>query len=652
MSQRAFGTWPSSLSAAVVARGAGRFFAGAWLDGKGLRWLEYRADEEGRGVIVGLRDGDSQPRDLSPRGFNIRTRVHEMGGGACWFAGETMFFSHFADSRLYRQDGADAEPVPLTPQPPAPHSLRYADGELAGDGRTLVCVRERHERDGVHNELVALASDGSEEPRVVAAGSDFVSSPRIDPSGARIAWLRWDFPQMPWDGTELWLGALAPDGTISEARRVAGGAAESIFQPQWSPAGRLHFCSDRSGFWNLERLGDDGTAEPLTAPEGAEIGYPAWVLGMRRYAFLDEQRIVCVVTREAGDSLALLSADGSLETLPAEWTSYDPTTLDATGERVAFAAASPGSALTLVLADLGGGARAERRVRRSLELELDPQSIAQPRPIAFRTRDGALAHAFYYPPASTNSAAPAGEPPPLRVICHGGPTGHSPPKLDLRIQYFTQRGIGVLDVNYRGSSGFGREYRRALDGRWGEIDWRDCVDAARALARQGDADPQRSWIWGGSAGGYVVLCALAFDPHAFAAGVSLCGVADVEALARDTHKFESRYLDVLIGPYPERAELYRARSPVNHVDALERPLLLLQGLEDAIVPPSQAEAMLAALVRKGVPHAYVAFADEGHGFRRAENIARALEAELEFVGRVFGFAPADALEPLDIAFLD
>jgi dipeptidyl aminopeptidase/acylaminoacyl peptidase len=452
---------------------------------------------------------------------------------------------------------------------------------------------------------------------------------------------------MPWDGTELWVAEL---DALDDARRVAGGPGEAIFQPEWDAAGSLHFSSDRAGWWNLHRVEPDGSVTPLTELRGAEIGVPAWVFGMRRYAFVDGGRVACVVTRAAADSLELLDlASGRLEPLELEWTEYGTTTLAADGGRLVFAASSPVTPLTLVVLDPGTGR--EERVRASFDGELAAAAVSVPRALQFATADGAAAHAFYYPPASVDADGDAGERPPLRVVCHGGPTAHSGPAFSLLYQFFTQRGIGVVDVNYRGSTGFGREYRRLLEGRWGEIDWRDCVDAARHLAEAGEADPERTWIAGGSAGGYVVLCALVFDPAALAAGASYYGVADAEALARDTHKFESRYLDTLIGPYPERADLYRERSPIHSVDRLERPLLLLQGLEDKVVPPSQAEAMVEVLERKGIPYAYLPFEGEGHGFRKLENIRRSLEAELGFVARVFGFEPADELEPLEIAHL-
>jgi dipeptidyl aminopeptidase/acylaminoacyl peptidase len=614
---RPYGTWPAALDAHTVARAGGRRFATVSVDGARTRWSESRPEEEGRVVVV-----DSAGGDLTPAGSNARTRVHEYGGGAVWYHGDTVYHSEFSDSRLYR-DG-----VPITPEPPEPNSLRYADGVVTPDGATIVCVRERHEGGEVFNELVSFPADGSEPPEIIQSGHDFYMAPRFDPAGERLAWMAWDHPNMPWDGTFLYL-----DGEV-----VAGGADESVIDPKWSPDGALHWCSDRTGWWNLYRDG-----EPLTSLDDAEIGGPAWVFGTSRYAFLGDGRIVCVVTRRAVDALHVLE-NGSLRDLGLGWTAYSSTALAAGGGRVAFAAGSPTEPTTLVSYDADTGH--ETVLRRSLEIDLDPATISVPRAIEFPTGGGPNAHAFYYPPTNPDFEGLDDEAPPLQVTAHGGPTAHVSPHLDLEMQYLTQRGIGVVDVNYRGSTGYGREYRRLLNGRWGEIDWADCVSAAAHLAESGDADPDRTWVEGGSAGGYVVLCALVFDPEAFAAGVSFFGVADAEALALDTHKFESRYLDTMIGPYPERADLYRARSPVHFIDRLERPLLLLQGLDDKVVPPAQAEAMVEVLEGKGIPYAYIAFAGEGHGFRKEENIVRSIEAVLSFVGQVFGFEPAGALEPV------
>ena len=620
-----YGTWPSSIDALTVARAHGRRFGDVRVDGDRVRWSESRAHEGGRTVVV-----DSKAGDLTPAGSNARTRVHEYGGGAVWYHGDAVFYSEFSDSRIYRTEGGEA--VPITPEPPAEHALRYADGVVTPDGKTIVCVRERHENGGVHNELVTFPADGSAAPEVVESGHDFYMAPRLDPAGKRLAWLAWDHPNMPWDGTTLYLDGAA----------FAGGREESVIDPRWSPDGVLHYCSDRTGWWNLYRDG-----EALTTLEGAEIGFPAWVFGMSSYVFLADGRIACVVTKDAADSLCLLGPDGSLASAGLPWTSYSSNALGSSGSRVVFAAGSPTQPSSLVSFDAVTGR--EEVLLRSLELELDPASISVPRAIEFPTRDGGGAHAFYYPPASAEHTGPEGEAPPLRVTAHGGPTAHVSPHFDIEVQYFAQRGIGTVDVNYRGSTGFGREYRRLLNGRWGEIDWQDCVSAAKYLAAQGDADPARTWVEGGSAGGYVVMCALVYDPEAFAAGVSYFGVADAEALALDTHKFESRYLDSMIGPYPEQRDLYRARSPVHFVDRLERPMLVLQGLDDKVVLPAQAEMMVEVLERKGIPHAYIAYEGEGHGFRKEANVVRSLEATLSFVGQVFGFEPAGEIEPLMLA---
>ena len=611
MQSRPYGTWPSQISAELVASSGGIRVSDVHIDGARVRWSESHPREGGRFAVV-----DSTGAELTPPGANARTRVHEYGGGAVWYHGDDVFHSEFTDSRLYRNG------VAITPEPPAEHSLRYADGTVSPDGKTVVCVRERHEDGEVFNELVSLPPDGSAEPSIVESGHDFYMAPRFDLSGERLAWLAWDHPNMPWDGTVLYV----------DGKAVAGGADEAVGDPRWSADGRLHWWSDRTGWWNLYREG-----EQLTHLEGAEIGVPLWVFGYCRYVFLGDGRIACVVTRDGVDSLQILDpASGELTDLGLEWTGYDPSAFAAQGNRIVFAAASPTQATTLVSYAIDTGE--ETVLRRTLDLELDAASISVPRAIEFRTRDGQTAHAFYYSPTSVDSEGSAGERPPLRVICHGGPTSHSDPAFSIGVQFFTTRGIGVVDVNYRGSTGYGREYRRLLNGRWGESDWQDCVSAAEYLAEQGDADPARTWVEGGSAGGYVVFCALVFEPTSFAAGVSYFGVADVEALATDTHKFESRYLDSMIGPYPERRDLYYARSPVHFADRLERPMLLLQGLDDKVVPPSQAEMMVEVLKRKGVPYEYIAFEGEGHGFRKQENIVRAVEAELDFVGKTFGFA--------------
>ncbi len=606
------------------------------VDGHGsVWWLEGRPAEGGRTVLVRRRPG-AEPEDVTPAGFYVRSRVHEYGGGAWLRQGDAVYFSNFEDQRLYRQE-LGGEPRPITPDPSAPAALRYADGRLTPDGRTLVYVRESHEGGEPVNELVALPADASAEPELLVGGRDFYSSPRISPDGRRLAWLCWDHPNMPWDGTELWVAPLAAP---ADATLVAGGPRESVFQPDFGPDGKLHFVSDRTGWWNLYR--ED---EALTR-EQAELGYPQWTFGMSTYAFLPDGSIACVRVERAEERLCLLRrGEGRLEDLGLPYTHYGFTTLASAGGRLAFVAASPEAETAVVTFEAATGEH--MMVRRSAEEGLDAGYAPPPRAIEFPTRGERTAHGFFYPPANPDFAGPNGERPPLIVQSHGGPTGHSPPVLDRRIVFWTSRGFGVVDVNYGGSTGFGREYRERLQGSWGIVDTADCIAAARYLAERGETDRERLIIRGSSAGGYTTLCALVFHDD-FAAGASYYGVADAETFARDTHKFESRYVDGLVGPYPQAAERYRERSPIHFADRMRSPVILFQGLDDAIVPPSQSEEMIEALRANGVPHAYLAFEGEQHGFRRTETIARCLEAELFFYGRMLGFDPADELEPVPI----
>jgi dipeptidyl aminopeptidase/acylaminoacyl peptidase len=590
---------------------------------------------------------------VTPEGTNVRTRVHEYGGGAwCLVEPELVVFVDFADQRLYRLRLGE-ERGAISPEPPASGALHYADMRPTPDGTGIVCVRETHGEGEAVNEIVSLPLDGSAAPQVLAGGRDFYSFPRISPDGEWLAWTCWDHPNMPWDGTELWVAPLTDSG---EERLVAGGAEESIFQPEWGQDGQLHFVSDRDGWWNLYRArepeaelsGEEGTLVQLTEEE-ADFAHPQWLFGGATYAFLESGAIVCVRCQGAEERLFLLQPEGwEPADLDLPFTSFGYPVLSTRGEAVAFTAASPDSETAVVVHDVGRGET--EVVRSSSEQPVDPAYVSRPRPVEFPTGDGAVAHGFFYPPTNPGFSAPEGELPPLIVESHGGPTSHAAPALSREFLYWTSRGIGVVDVNYRGSSGYGRAYRNELRGTWGVVDTEDCVNAALYLAEQDEADGARLAIRGGSAGGYATLCALTFH-DAFAAGASYFGVADAEALARDTHKFESRYLDRLIGPYPERAALYRERSPINHVERLRAPVILFQGLEDEVVPPNQAETMVAALAGNGVPHAYLPFEGEQHGFRKAETNIRCLEAELYFYGRIMGFSPAGDPEPVEIAGL-
>jgi dipeptidyl aminopeptidase/acylaminoacyl peptidase len=635
-----FGSWRSPIDAATVAQAGRRLAAPALAEDGAVWWAEGRPAEGGRVVLVRRAPG-GEPEDVTPADFNVRTRVHEYGGGAWTLAAEDLvLFANFADQRLYRQRLGE-DPVAMTPPPETATGLRYADCRLTPDGRTAVCVREVHGDGEAENQIVALAVDGSGEATVLASGRDFYSFPRLSPDGAWLAWTCWDHPDMPWDGTELWLARLSdPAG----ASLVAGGREESVFQPEWDPQGRLHFASDREGWWNLYR--DEGEEVVQLTDEEAELAHPQWLFGGSTYAFLDDGAIVCIRCERGEERLFLLEPDGErLADLELPYTSFGFPSLSSRGTTVAFAAASPAREPAVILCDVRGGEPEE--VWGAGEEPVDDGFVSIPRPVEFPTSDGETAHGFYYPPTNPGFEAPEGELPPLIVQSHGGPTSHATPALDREFLFWTSRGIGVVDVNYRGSSGYGRPYRRRLRGGWGVLDTDDCIAAARHLAAVGDADGARLAIRGGSAGGYATLCALVFHDD-FATGASYYGVADTETLAEDTHKFESRYLDGLIGPYPERADLYRERSPIHFVERLRAPVILFQGLEDEVVPPSQAETMVAALKRNGVPHAYLAFAGEAHGFRRSETEIRCLEAELYFYGRILGFEPADDLEPVEI----
>jgi dipeptidyl aminopeptidase/acylaminoacyl peptidase len=632
-----YGSWKSPITSDLIVAetvGLGQIA----LDGEDVYWVEMRPTEGGRNVIV-RRTPDGRTADVTPAPFNARTRVHEYGGGAFIVNEGIIYFAHFADQRLYCQ-APDAIPQPFTPAA----ALRYADGVVDYRRSRLICVREDHttpEREAI-NTLVSLDLKSGGNGQILVSGNDFYSSPRLSPDGSRLAWLTWNHPHMPWDGTELWVSEIRADGSLGRAGRVAGGGAESIFQPQWSPDGVLYFISDRTGWWNLYRW-REGDAEPVYET-AADFGRAQWVFGMSTYAFAAAGRIICSYTEQGTWSLASLDpATHKLEPIETPYTEiWD---VRATSGHVVFGAGSPSEPASIVRLDLA--TRQLEVLRRSSTIAIDTGYLSIPRAIEFPTEHGLTAHAFFYAPHNRDYSAPPGERPPLLVKSHGGPTSATSTALNLGIQYWTSRGIAVLDVNYGGSTGYGRAYRQRLNGQWGVVDVDDCVNGARYLVGRGEVGGGRLAITGGSAGGYTTLCALTFR-DLFKAGASYYGICNLEALARDTHKFESRYEHSLVGPYPEQRDLYRRRSPIHFTDRLSCPLILFQGLEDRVVPPNQAELMVAALRAKGLPVAYVPFAGEQHGFRRAENIKRALDGELYFYARVFGFVLADPVEPVPI----
>jgi dipeptidyl aminopeptidase/acylaminoacyl peptidase len=605
------------------------------LDGEDLYWLRLRPEEGGRYALVRRRGG--RTAEVLPRDSNVRTRVHEYGGGSYLASGGTVFFSNFVDQRVYRQEPG-AAPEPITPE-----GARYSDYVMDERRNRLIGVAEDHTVSGrlPTNTIASVATDGTQVQELVS-GSDFYSSPRLDPSGSRLCWTTWSFPNMPWDGCELWTGEVAGDGSVSDRRMVAGGNAESIFQPEWSPDGTLYFVSDRNGWWNLHRLVDDRIECAL--PMKAEFGRPHWVFGISTYSFESERRIVCAYASEGVWHMARLDTV-SRKASPIRLPFTSVLGVRARLDRAYLLAGSPREPVSVV--ELDFGRRSYRVLYRPDVPRVNAGFLSIPRHFDFLTTGGRKAHAFFYPPTNRNYRAPRGERPPLLVVSHGGPTSATWTFLNLGIQAWTSRGFAVVDVNYGGSGGYGREYRRRLIGRWGVVDVDDCCNAAKHLVREGKADGRRLAIRGGSAGGYTTLCALTFR-NVFRAGASHFGVSDLEGLMKDTHKFESRYLDSLIGPYPRRRDLYIERSPIHHVEGISCPVIFLQGLEDVIVPPSQAERMVDSLRKRRIPVAYIPFEGEQHGFRRAETIRRAFEAELYFYSRVFGFRLAEKVRPVEI----
>ena len=639
-----YGSWKSPItSESIVAEAVG--FGGIALDGEHIYWLESRPSEGGRRVIV-RRSLDGNTEDMTPRPFNVRTRVHEYGDGDFAVADGVIYFTNFEDQRLFRQQpGGQPEPITASADPVA--GLRFADFVVDAGRNRLVCVHEDHTGDGPEpaNTVAAVSlADGS--VRTLVSGSDFYSSPRLSLDGSRMAWLSWNHPNMPWDEVELWVASLDAHGLPGEPQLVAGGPNESILQPEWSPDGRLYFVSDRTNWWNLYRRGDSGEVEPVTGPLEMEFSKPHWVFGAATYGFASEDRIICAANDRGTWALYSLDTNGGdLTDLGLPFSEMGRADVKVDAGQAVFGAGSTTDPISMYRLSLETGTA--EPLRKASSLTVDPGYLSAAQPIEFPTENGLTAHAFYYPPLNKDYVAPEGEKPPLLVKSHGGPTAAASRAMSLSIQYWTSRGIAVLDVNYGGSTGYGREYRDRLKGQWGIVDVDDCINGALYLGARGEVDGDRLAIDGGSAGGYTTLAALAFR-DVFGAGASHYGVSDLAALAEDTHKFESRYLDQLVGPYPERQDLYQERSPIHHTGGLSCPLILFQGLEDKIVPPSQAELMFEAVKAKGIPCAYIPFEGEQHGFRRAENIRRSLDGELYFYSRVFGFELAEPVEPVQI----
>jgi len=636
-----YGSWASPIASKLIARG-GVTLGQVQLSGEAVLFTEGRPAERGRNVL--MRTRGTHAEELTASEYNVRTRAHEYGGGDYAASEGVIYFVNYADQRVYRQDeGARARPLT------AALDLRFADFQVDLGRQRLICVREDKRLQSATedvNTLVAIDVTASpQEGRVLVQGSDFYASPRLSPDGQTLAWLSWNHPHMPWDAAELWVGAVTDDGSIAHPRRVTGGPGESVFQPEWGSHGELYFVSDRSGFWNLYEL----RAGEVTAlcPRAADFGLPQWVFGLSTYAVAANGALVVTFHQDGAWRLGVLDlASRSLREIETSYTWFSG--VRASGTRAVFLAGSPTVANAIVELDLT--TLQQRVLRRSSALVFDEGDLSRPEPITFATEDGAQAHAFFYRPKNRGHVAPAGERPPLLVKTHGGPTGATSTQFSPVIQYWTSRGFAVVDVNYGGSSGYGRAYRERLKRRWGIVDVDDCVNAARFLVARGEADPERLAIAGGSAGGYTALAALTFRTT-FRAGASHYGISDLEKLAEDAttgnhHKFESRYHESLIGPYPGGVDTYRARSPIHHTEQLSCPVIFFQGLDDRVVLPNQATRMVDAMRARGLPVAYVPFEGEGHGFRRAENIERALDAELNFYSRVFRFETSDRIAPV------
>ncbi|MEL6492667.1 MAG: S9 family peptidase [Cyanobacteria bacterium J06621_3] len=637
-----YGSWQSPITSDLIVSSSIRL-GKVQLDGADIYWSELRPTESGRQLVVryGPEDELGTVNDLIPAPFNVRTRVHEYGGGAYLVHKGTIYFSNFTDQRLYVQKSGQ-EPVPLTPEVTPAAGLRYADAVMDTKREQLICVTEDHRQSGEAINAIATIPLAGGTPKIIVSGNDFYSSPRLSPDGTELAWITWNHPQMPWDGTELWLATVKEDGSLSRPRKLVGNIKESVCQPRWSPGGTLHFISDATGWWNLYRWeGERG--EPLF-PMEAEFSGPQWSFGQSSYGFEDNTTILCTYVEQGIRKLARLDTFARLmDELDIDYCGIGSLQVS-TGVAVFLGASTtrPSEVVRLNLDTLQTTV-----LRKSSTLEIEAGYLSEPEVISFPTTGGLNAYGIYYRPQNKDYETLVTEQPPLLVKTHGGPTAAASSALNPSIQYWTSRGFAVLDVNYGGSTGYGRAYRNRLKKRWGIVDVDDATNGALYLVEQAKADKDRLAIDGGSAGGYTTLAALTFR-EVFKAGASYYGVSDMSALAAETHKFESRYLDSLVGPYPEKKDVYEARSPINAVDQLSCPIIFLQGSEDKIVPPNQAEEMVNALKAKGIPVAYLLFEGEQHGFRKAENIKRALDAELSFYSQIFGFELADDIEPVEI----
>ena len=606
-------------------------------------WLEGHPDEGGRQVLVRLEQDGTITR-LTPEGFNARSRVHEYGGGAYLVSGDLIVVSDFVSGRLHRVV-RPGDLVPMTPE----RQWRFADAVHDAARNRLIAIREDHEADVVerhgewNNDLVAIDLD-SGEVSVLAAGSDFYMAPRLSPDGTTLVWLEWHHPNMPWDGTELRLATIGADGSLLDPQTIAGSRRDWISQPRWSPDGILHFAAEPTGWMNLYRY-VDGRIEQVTDLQ-AELVPPDWQFGYTSYAFLPDGDIVGIARSDGRDNLIRINWAGEITAIDQPYTEISSLSID--GERILLRAAGPTSPATVSEIDLQGNVEVLRRATPFVP-ELEDTSV--PQHIEFPTTGNRTAHGNYYPPTNRSFVGQPGELPPLIVTSHGGPTASAFTAFQTGLQLFTSRGYAVLDVDYGGSTGYGRDYRKRLEAQWGIVDVDDCVAGAKFLAEQGLVDGERQAIRGGSASGFTTLAALAFTKQ-FDAGCTYFGIGDLRAFVKDTHKFESRYLESLVGPWPAEKQRYLDRSPALHADQITAPVLVQQGAEDKVVPKEEGERIVDALFERRVPHVYLLYPGEDHGFRSKEAITRSFGAELSFYAQVFGFEPADDVEPVKIEFLE
>ncbi|MCH2408074.1 MAG: prolyl oligopeptidase family serine peptidase [Acidimicrobiales bacterium] len=629
-----YGTWESLITSEMLVGGAVRL-GEIVTDGDDVWWAESRPDEGGRTVIV--RNG----KDQTDKKTNVRTLVHEYGGSAWSVRNGTLVYSQYLDQRLYRRDKS-GDSIPLTPESETQQSYRYADGRITNNEDWYVCVRETHTSSDEEpsNEIVAVPLDGSQQIRVLVSGPDFVSSPRVSKEGDQIAWVQWNHPNMPWDDTQLCIASL--EEMVLSNQKVTKSKAESFFQPEWDDQGNLHVVSDRNNWWNLFRVDQSTNEIDLTSLTNieAEIGLPQWVFGQSRYAFVGDE--IWFVYREAGiDKLATLSSNGQFEQIKIDATEIESVTNYQDGIVATVSSWKAESSVMFI------NSEEVRPLSKTRDLDIGESWFPVPETFTYQTSDSEKAHALFYSPTNPEYEIHENENPPLIVLAHGGPTGSARRQLQLSIAYWTSRGFGVADVDYRGSTGYGRLYRNSLRNSWGLADVEDCVAVAKHLVAQKKVDKNRLAIKGGSAGGFTVLAALTFH-DTFTAGASRYGIADLAILAKDTHKFESRYLDRLVGKWPEDEEIYKQRSPIHHIEQLSTPMVILQGSEDPIVPPNQAHLMAKKLKENDIPHALIEFSDEGHGFRKAPNITKAIESELAFFAQIFNFEPFDDLPKICI----